>query len=143
MSIVWTDDLAAIVWTDDLAAIDWNELSALYRIAPLGNKAPADLALVFGNSIFRAFAYDEGRLVGAGRALADGRDCAHPCDVAVHPDWQGRALAAGSSSACWRRAARIARSSSTRCPARRALRASRLPPNDDGHGDFRGPGQCL
>jgi len=85
----------SIVWTDDLAAIDWNELSALYRIAPLGNKAPADLALVFGNSMFRAFAYDEGRLVGAGRALADGRDCAHLCDVAVHPDWQGQGLGRG------------------------------------------------
>ncbi|MBR0790798.1 GNAT family N-acetyltransferase [Bradyrhizobium manausense] len=82
----------SIVWTDDLAAVDWNELSALYRIAPLGNKAPADLALVFGNSMFRAVAFDEGRLIGAGRALADGRDCAHLCDVAVHPDYQGRGL---------------------------------------------------
>ena len=49
----------SIVWSDDLAAVDWDKLSALYRIAPLGNKAPADLALVFGNSLFRAFAYDE------------------------------------------------------------------------------------
>jgi GNAT superfamily N-acetyltransferase len=82
----------SIVWTDDLAAVDWDELSALYRIAPLGNKAPADLALVFGNSMFRAFVYDEGRLVGAGRVLADGRDCAYLCDVAVHPDYQGQGL---------------------------------------------------
>lgn len=55
----------SILWNEDLAAIDWSELSALYRIAPLGNKAPADLALVFGNSMFRAFASDAGRLVGA------------------------------------------------------------------------------
>lgn len=82
----------SIAWTDDLAAVDWHELSALYRIAPLGNKTPADLALVFGNSMFRAFAYDEGRLVGAGRVLADGRDCAYLCDVAVHPDHQGQGL---------------------------------------------------
>ncbi|WP_283817379.1 hypothetical protein [Bradyrhizobium liaoningense] len=33
-----------IVWTDSLADVDWDELSALYRIAPLGNKAPTDLA---------------------------------------------------------------------------------------------------
>ena len=84
-----------IVWTDHLAGIDWNELSALYRLAPLGDKAPADLALVYGNSMFRAFAYDEGRLVGAGRVLADGRDCAYLCDVAVHPDCQGRGLGRG------------------------------------------------
>ncbi|MEK9285012.1 MULTISPECIES: GNAT family N-acetyltransferase [unclassified Bradyrhizobium] len=82
----------SIVWTDDLTAIDWDELSVLYRIAPLGNKAPADLALVFGNSMFRAFVYDSGRLVGAGRVLADGRDCAYLCDIAVHPDCQGQGL---------------------------------------------------
>jgi GNAT superfamily N-acetyltransferase len=82
----------SIVWSDDIAAMDWNELSALYRAAPLGNKAPADLELVFGNSLFRVFAIDAGRLVGAGRALADGRDCAYLCDVAVHPDYQGKGL---------------------------------------------------
>lgn len=81
-----------IVWADDLIGIDWNALSTLYRIAPLGNKAPADLALVFGNSMFCTFARDEGRLVGAGRALADGGDCAYICDVAVHPDCQGHGL---------------------------------------------------
>ena len=62
----------SVFWNEGLAAIDWNELSALYRIAPLGNKTPADLALVFGNSMFSAFAYDQGRLVGAGRAHPTG-----------------------------------------------------------------------
>ena len=72
-------------WTDDLARVDWDELSALYRVAPLGDKAPADLALVFGNSMFRSFAFDAGVLVGAGRGLGDGRDCAYLCDIAVLP----------------------------------------------------------
>ena len=54
-----------ISFTDDLAAIDWEELSALYRIAPLGEKSAADLKLVFANSMFRVFAYEAGRLVGA------------------------------------------------------------------------------
>ena len=74
-----------IRWTDDLGAIDWDELSALYRVAPLGDKSPADLKLVFGSSLFRAFAFDGARLVGAGRVLADGRDCAYLCDVALLP----------------------------------------------------------
>ena len=82
----------SIVWADDLAGIDWDELSELYRIAPLGNKKPGDLALVFGNSMFRAFAREGGRLVVAGRVLADGRDCAYLCDIAVHRDCQGRGL---------------------------------------------------
>src|SRR5438105_1348511 len=82
----------AISWTDDLSGIDWDALSALYRIAPLGDKAPSDLELVFRNSMFRAFAFDSGALVGAGRALADGRDCSYICDIAVHPSHQGCGL---------------------------------------------------
>ncbi|KWV58800.1 GNAT family acetyltransferase [Bradyrhizobium macuxiense] len=81
-----------LAWRDDLSAIDWDELSALYRVAPLGDKSAADLKLVFGNSMFRVFAFGDGRLVGAGRALADGRDCAYLCDIAVHPTHQGRGL---------------------------------------------------
>ena len=81
-----------ISWTDDSTRIDWSEASALYRAAPLGDKAPADLELVFGNSMFRVFAFDAGELVGAGRALADGRDCAYLCDIAVRPSHQGTGL---------------------------------------------------
>jgi ribosomal protein S18 acetylase RimI-like enzyme len=79
-------------WTDDLARVDWNELSALYRVAPLGDKAPADLALVFGNSMFRIFAFDAGLLIGAGRGLGDGRDCAYLCDIAVLPAYQAQGV---------------------------------------------------
>jgi GNAT superfamily N-acetyltransferase len=42
--------------------------------------------------MFRCFVYDSGRLIGAGRALADGIDCAYLADIAVHPDYQGRGL---------------------------------------------------
>lgn len=72
--------------------IDWRELSELYRIAPLGEKHPDNLQQVFGNSMFRCFVRHHQRLVGAGRALADGRDCSYLCDVAVHPQHQGRGL---------------------------------------------------
>lgn len=82
----------ALEWTDSLQTIDWEELSNLYRIAPLGNKKAADLQIVFTNSMFRCFVYDGGRLVGVGRALADGVDCSYLCDIAVHPDYQGRGL---------------------------------------------------
>ena len=79
-------------WTDDLVRVDWHELAALYRVAPLGDKAPADLALVFGNSMFRIFAFDAGVLVGAGRGLGDGRDCAYLCDIAVLPTYQAQGV---------------------------------------------------
>jgi ribosomal protein S18 acetylase RimI-like enzyme len=82
----------AIVWTDTLDTVDWTELSDLYRKAPLGEKSPERLETVFSNSMFRRFAYEDGVLVAAGRALADGLDCSYICDVAILPSHQGRGL---------------------------------------------------
>jgi ribosomal protein S18 acetylase RimI-like enzyme len=79
-------------WQHDSADIDWNALSDLYRIAPLGEKDPDDLKVCFTNSMFKCFVFDQGLLVGAGRAVADGIDCSYLCDVAVHPRHQGRGL---------------------------------------------------
>lgn len=79
-------------WIDSSAEIDWQELSALYLAAPLGQKDPADLQIAFSNSMFKCFVYESGRLVAAGRALADGKDCSYICDVAVHPSHQGRGI---------------------------------------------------
>jgi GNAT superfamily N-acetyltransferase len=84
--------MADYEWVADIEAVDWDELSDLYRIAPLGEKPPDALRTVFGNSMFRCFVYAGEVLVGAGRALADGVDCAYIADVAVHPDHQGRGL---------------------------------------------------
>ena len=79
-------------WSFDDARVDWQELSDLYRIAPLGNKSADHLKRVFANSMFKCFVFDGGRLVGAGRAVADGGDTSYLCDIAVHPDMQGRHL---------------------------------------------------
>jgi ribosomal protein S18 acetylase RimI-like enzyme len=79
-------------WKLDSEGIDWNELSVLYRIAPLGEKNPDDLRRAFSNSRYVCFVFDNGRLMAAGRALADGIDCSYICDVAVHPDVQGSGL---------------------------------------------------
>ncbi len=79
-------------WIDHLRDVDWDELSELYRIAPLGEKSPDYLRTAFGNSRYVALVYAQGRLVGAGRALADGVDCAYLSDIAVHPQQQGTGL---------------------------------------------------
>ena len=76
-------------WVYDHSKVNWDELSELYRIAPLGEKSPEDLITVFSNSRFKCFVYAENSLIGVGRALADGKDCSYLCDVAVHPDYQG------------------------------------------------------
>lgn len=80
------------LWDYDDRAVDWEELSELYRIAPLGDKPPGDLTTVFSNSMFKCFVRAGDRLVGAGRAVADGLDCSYLADVAVHPEHQGVGL---------------------------------------------------
>ena len=82
----------SLSWSDSSEALDWHELEALYRVAPLGQKNAADLRTAFGNSRFMCFARDGGSLVGVGRVLADGVDCAYVCDVAVLPSHQGTGL---------------------------------------------------
>ncbi|MEI2454909.1 GNAT family N-acetyltransferase [Lysobacter firmicutimachus] len=79
-------------WSHDTDGLDWEALSELYRIAPLGTKSPEHLRAVYGASRHAALLYDQGRLIAAGRALADGRDCAYLADIVVHPDYQGRGL---------------------------------------------------
>lgn len=79
-------------WIYTADNLNWDELAQLYAIAPLAIKDPARLKIAFGNSMFKIFVYDAGKLVAAGRALADGADCAYLCDIAVHPDYQGQGL---------------------------------------------------
>jgi ribosomal protein S18 acetylase RimI-like enzyme len=80
-----------VQWVFEQGAVNFRELVELYRIT-LGEKQLDDLRVAFTNSRFKVFAYDGARLVGAGRAIADGVDCAYLCDVAIHPDYQGRGL---------------------------------------------------
>lgn len=82
----------AIHWTQSTDAVDWDEMSELYRIAPLGSKSAAWLKTAFSNSLFKCLALDGGRIVAAGRAVADGVDCSCLCDIVVHPDCQGSGL---------------------------------------------------
>jgi GNAT superfamily N-acetyltransferase len=76
-------------WVSDCDAVDWEELAGLYRAAPLGDKTAAELQVCFTGSRYVCLVYDQGRLIAAGRALADGIDCSYIADVAVHPDYQG------------------------------------------------------
>lgn len=79
-------------WVFDDSEVDWQDLSIMYKAAPLGNKKPADLKVVFINSKYKCFVYNEDNIIAAGRALADGRDASYICDVAVHSDYQGLGL---------------------------------------------------
>ena len=84
--------MSEYTWVLDDASVDWDELSNLYRIAPLGEKPPDALETVMGNSRYKCFVYDGEVLVGAGRVVADGLDAAYIADIAVHPEYQGRGV---------------------------------------------------
>lgn len=81
----------AIEWSESLTTVDWDELSALFKVT-LGDKPADSLQIVFANSRYRCFAWDQGRLVGVGRALADGVDTSYLCDITVLPEYQGSGL---------------------------------------------------
>jgi ribosomal protein S18 acetylase RimI-like enzyme len=83
----------ALTWSHSIDELDWEELSALFDACPpMGNKRAADLQTAFGNSMFRCFVRDDGKLVGVGRALADGVYAAYIGDIAVLPAWRGIGL---------------------------------------------------
>jgi GNAT superfamily N-acetyltransferase len=84
--------MTTLQWSDSIEGLDWDELTALYRAAPLGNKNAKDLQVAFTGSRFHCLVREESRLVGVGRALADGADCSYVCDVAVMPSHQGTGL---------------------------------------------------
>ncbi|WP_426344838.1 GNAT family N-acetyltransferase [Pseudoduganella sp. R-32] len=79
-------------WTDSTEKLDWEEMSELYRIAPLGIKSGEWLKTGYSNSMFKCIAFDGERIVAAGRAVADGVDCSYLCDIVVHPAYQGAGL---------------------------------------------------
>ena len=59
----------ALVWVNTSGNVDWYELSELYRVAPLAYKEPELLRIAFSNSMFKRFAFEDGKLVAAGRGL--------------------------------------------------------------------------
>ncbi len=82
----------AIRWVHSTESVDWNEMSELYRIAPLGSKSGEWLKTAYSNSMFKCLAFEGDRIVAAGRAVADGVDCSYLCDIVVHPSHQGSGL---------------------------------------------------
>lgn len=76
-------------WSYISNKLDWEELATLYKIAPLGERTIESLKISFANSKYKCFVYDNEKLIGVGRSVADGYDVSYICDVAIHPDYQG------------------------------------------------------
>ena len=133
--------MAHLQWLLDQASIDWTELSDLYRIAPLGEKSAEHLRLAFSNSMFKCFVLSDGKLVGAGRAVADGIDCSYLCDVAVHPDFQGQGLGKAIIAKLFGSLGGTSEDHSVCQPRQgRLLPQTGIPSHAHGDGDIREPG---
>ncbi len=77
----------------DPKGVSWVELARVFELAPLGKKRdPEKVELAFRNSQLKVFAYDQNKVIGAGRALSDGVWRAAIYDVAVLPEYQGRGI---------------------------------------------------
>jgi N-acetylglutamate synthase-like GNAT family acetyltransferase len=75
---------------------DKDQLAALYKAARLGERSRDEIVKAFQNSGYAVFVLEgtkQGtKLLGAGRAFGDEVDCAVICDLAVHPDAQGKGI---------------------------------------------------
>jgi ribosomal protein S18 acetylase RimI-like enzyme len=78
--------------SSDIDNVSWQELARVVELAPLGKRDPGKLETAFRNSSIRCFAFDQERLVGAGRAISDGIWRAAIFDVVVLPEFQGKGI---------------------------------------------------
>lgn len=78
--------------SQSIESVNWTNLEDLFIRAPLGARSAASLEQTFRNSQIALFAYDENRLIGAGRALTDKINWTVVFDVAVDPECQGKGL---------------------------------------------------
>ena len=81
-----------ITLSSDADVISWEELAEIFERAPLGHRDPKRLEPTFRNSGLRCFAYAEGKLIGAGRALTDGVTRVAIYDVVVLPEYQNQGV---------------------------------------------------
>ena len=74
------------------ADVDWNVLAGIYARAPLAVRTAAEIKRAVANSHLCCFAWVDGQLVGAARAMSDGVFYATVLDVAVEPGFQGAGI---------------------------------------------------
>ncbi len=84
-----------IIYNENCNEVDWSEAVEVVRRAPLGLRNPEKLMRAFLNGFASIFAYDDGKLVGMGRATCDGEYQAALYDIAVLPEYQKRGIGRG------------------------------------------------
>lgn len=72
--------------------IDWKRIPQLLEKVGMGFTDAETHRISFENSFSVVFAFDEGKLIGFGRAISDGVRQSAIYDVAIEPDYQGQKL---------------------------------------------------
>lgn len=81
-----------VTLSDDATSVDWERLAMVFECAPLGRRDPVVLRRVFENSGVCCFAWADGKIIGAGRAITDRVRYAVIFDMVVLPEYQGRGI---------------------------------------------------
>lgn len=76
----------------ELSRIHWYELATVIERAPLGKRDPDFVEKTYRGSYVYCFVEDNGKLIGAGRAISDGVSNSAIYDVVVLPEYQGKGI---------------------------------------------------
>lgn len=76
----------------ELSRIHWHELATVIERAPLGKRDPDFVEKTYCGSYIYCFVEDNGKLIGAGRAISDGVSNSAIYDVVVLPEYQGKGI---------------------------------------------------
>ena len=83
----------AVTYKETVEDTDFEEVKNVLRIAfESGERSFENVREVFVNSNHVVFAFDDDRLIGAGRALSDGYDWAGIYDVGLLPGYRGKGI---------------------------------------------------
>ncbi len=72
--------------------VAWEKVVELFKAVGWGERNPEEVRDSFARSSFKAFAFDEERLIGFGRTIDDGRFYASIVDIVVDPAHQRKGI---------------------------------------------------
>jgi GNAT superfamily N-acetyltransferase len=81
-----------IDYIDSIENICWETVSDIIELVGWGKRSPMDVRLSFETSSYVMFAYHQGKIVGFGRTVDDGKFYGLVVDLIVHPDHQGNGI---------------------------------------------------
>ncbi|MDR3430545.1 MAG: GNAT family N-acetyltransferase [Rouxiella aceris] len=79
-----------IISNDSIVSVDWLRLAEILELSGLNKRELPKLQHAFEHSQFRYLGFYDGILMATARAISDLTTVSYLCDVAIHPEFQGR-----------------------------------------------------